>query len=142
METTSDSITPHLAKLKLFKDNGERQVWLVYREYPNANDQNYMLHMCQEWASLDRDAAIGYAAKEKRKTGEFNYHFYRAILFLQNEEIAIKDLVHEKAFTDFDIEGGFDPIGVKLSRMIVYPEQTEMRFCSRAIAARKVGIFV
>ena len=109
METTFDNITPHLAKIKLFKDSSERQIWLVYREYPNANDQNYIRHMCQEWASLDRDAVIEYSAKEKKKSGEFNYHVYRAMLYLQGEEIAIKDLVHEKAFTDFDTEGGFDP---------------------------------
>lgn len=98
METNPSSVTSHLAKLKLSKNGGELPVWLVYCEYSVVSDQREKKHMCQEWASLDRDAAITSAAKEKKKCPDCNYHVYRAVLYLQDEEISLKDLVHEQAF--------------------------------------------
>jgi hypothetical protein len=103
METNPSSVTSHLAKLKLSKNGGELPVWLVYCEYFEVNDQRETKHMCQEWASLVRNAAIACAAKEKKKCCDCNYHVYRAVLYLQDEEIALKDLVHEQAFLADDV---------------------------------------
>ena len=106
-----NSSTHHLAKLKLSKNGGELTVWLVYREYTGENEQHETKHMCEEWAALERDAALNYAAKEKKKYSDCNYHVYRAVLYLQDEEIALKDLVHEQAFVADEMAASDDQSG-------------------------------